>query len=68
MNFQDLRNGRFYNEDCFDAMKEIPDGVIDMILADLPYGTTKTNGTAFYLLMNCGQNIGELLNLMQLLC
>lgn len=35
-----MRNGRFYWEDCFDAMKEIPDGVIDMILCDLPYGTT----------------------------
>lgn len=38
--FTDIANGRFYNEDCFDAMKEIPDGVIDMILCDLPYGTT----------------------------
>jgi site-specific DNA-methyltransferase (adenine-specific) len=41
MIFKDIRNGRFYNEDCFDAMKEIPDGVIDMILCDLPYGTTQ---------------------------
>lgn len=41
MIFKDIRNGRFYNEDCFDAMKEIPDGVIDMVLADLPYGTTQ---------------------------
>lgn len=41
MKFQDLKNGRFYNEDCFEAMKEIPDGVIDMILCDLPYGTTQ---------------------------
>lgn len=41
MIFQDLRNGRFYNEDCFDAMREIPDGVIDMVLCDLPYGTTE---------------------------
>lgn len=40
LNFKDIRNGRFYNEDCFEAMKEIPDGVIDMVLADLPYGTT----------------------------
>ena len=40
MKFQDFPTGRFYNEDCFDAMKEIPDGVIDMILCDLPYGTT----------------------------
>ena len=41
MKFQDFPTGRFYNEDCFDAMKEIPDGVIDMILCDLPYGTTQ---------------------------
>lgn len=41
MIFTDIRNGRFYNEDCFDAMREIPDGVIDMVLCDLPYGTTQ---------------------------
>lgn len=27
--------------DCFDAMKLIPDSSVDMILADLPYGTTQ---------------------------
>ena len=27
--------------DCLEVMKEIPDGSIDMILCDLPYGTTK---------------------------
>lgn len=26
--------------DCLELMKEIPDGSVDMILADLPYGTT----------------------------
>ena len=26
--------------DCLELMKNIPDGSIDMILADLPYGTT----------------------------
>ncbi len=41
MIFNDLKGGRFYNEDCFDAMREIPDGVIDMVLCDLPYGTTQ---------------------------
>lgn len=40
MKYQDLRNGRFYNEDTFAAMTDIPDGVIDMLLVDLPYGTT----------------------------
>lgn len=32
----DLQQG-----DCLDLMKDIPDGSIDMILCDLPYGTTK---------------------------
>lgn len=30
-----------YNEDCIEGMKKIPDNSIDMILCDLPYGTTK---------------------------
>ena len=34
----DLRQG-----DCLQLMKEIPDKSIDMILCDLPYGTTKNN-------------------------
>ncbi len=29
-----------YNEDCLEGMKSIPDKSIDMILCDLPYGTT----------------------------
>ena len=29
------------NGDCLDVMKNIPDKSIDMILCDLPYGTTK---------------------------
>jgi site-specific DNA-methyltransferase (adenine-specific) len=31
---------RIYNEDCLEGMKRIPDKSIDMILCDLPYGTT----------------------------
>ena len=31
----DLRQG-----DCLEVMKDIPDKSIDMILCDLPYGTT----------------------------
>ena len=27
--------------DCLDRMQEIPDGSVDMVLADPPYGTTK---------------------------
>ena len=26
--------------DCLEKMKEIPDGSVDLILCDLPYGTT----------------------------
>jgi len=40
MQFMDIKNGRFYLGDCLEVMKEIPDGVIDMILTDPPYGTT----------------------------
>lgn len=29
------------NGDCLELMKDIPDGSIDMILCDLPYGTTE---------------------------
>ena len=31
----------FYDLDCFDGFKKIDDGSIDMILCDLPYGTTQ---------------------------
>jgi len=32
---------RIYNEDCLEGMKGIPDKSVDMILCDLPYGTTQ---------------------------
>ena len=31
---------KIYNEDCLEGMKRIPDGSVDMILCDLPYGNT----------------------------
>ena len=31
---------KLYKGDCLEIMKDIPDGSIDMILCDLPYGTT----------------------------
>ena len=31
---------KIYNEDCLEGMKRIPDGSVDMILCDLPYGMT----------------------------
>ena len=35
-----LELNKVYHGDCLEVMKDIPDGSIDMILADLPYGTT----------------------------
>ena len=29
-----------YNGDCLDVMNELPDGCVDMVLCDLPYGST----------------------------
>lgn len=39
--FEDIKLGRFYWGNCLEVMKEIPDGVVDMVLCDLPYGTTR---------------------------
>lgn len=36
-----ILNGDFLLGDCFEHMKSIPDGSVDMILCDLPYGTTQ---------------------------
>ena len=32
---------KIYNEDCLEGMKRIPDNSVDMVLCDLPYGTTR---------------------------
>ncbi|WWU66480.1 hypothetical protein QJR26_08890 [Clostridium baratii] len=31
---------QLFKGDCLEIMKDIPDGSVDMILCDLPYGTT----------------------------
>ena len=31
---------KIYNEDCLEGMKKIPDGSVDCVICDLPYGTT----------------------------
>lgn len=49
MNFKELyevadykyKRGMLFNGDCLEIMKNIPDKSVDMILCDLPYGTTK---------------------------
>lgn len=32
---------KLYQGDCLELMNDIPDGSVDMVLADLPYGTTQ---------------------------
>lgn len=36
-----FKNGEAWLGDCLELMQNIPDGSVDMILADLPYGTTQ---------------------------
>ena len=40
-NNNNIEINKIYNEDCLEGMKRIKDKSIDMILADLPYGTTQ---------------------------
>lgn len=35
-----MKLNEIYNEDCLEGMKRIPDGSVDCIVCDLPYGTT----------------------------
>lgn len=35
-----MKLNKIYNMDCLEGMKDIPDKSVDMILCDLPYGTT----------------------------
>lgn len=45
-----MKINTIYNEDCLEGMKRIPDGSVDMILADLPYGVTKNKWDSVILL------------------
>lgn len=36
-----MKNIELINNDCLEAMKNIPNNSIDLVLCDLPYGTTK---------------------------
>ena len=35
-----IKNGEWWQGDCLDLMQHIPTGSVDMVLCDLPYGTT----------------------------
>lgn len=41
-----IGNGRFMMGDCLERMRELPDASVDMILCDLPYGTTQNKWDA----------------------
>ena len=41
---------KIYNDDCLEVMKDIDDKSIDMILCDLPYGTTRNKWDSVILL------------------
>lgn len=40
MSFYNIKNGQWWNCDCLFALSLIPDDSVDMLLVDLPYGTT----------------------------
>jgi DNA modification methylase len=46
--------------DCLENMKEIPDGSVDMVLADPPYGTStrKMRKAEFSDLIECIYSVG----------
>jgi len=52
-----LQKNTIYNMDCLEGMAAIPDKSIDLILCDLPYGTTTAHGIVLFHLMNYGPSI-----------
>ena len=42
--------------DCLERMKEIPDGSVDMVLADPAMGLCVLNGTVLFRLNLCGNS------------
>ena len=58
-----LKDG-FYNMDCFEGFRQINDKSVDMILCDLPYGTTQCSWDAVLPLNSYGKSINGLLRIM----
>ena len=52
--------------DCLEIMKSIPDKSIDMILCDLPYGTTRCKWDSVIPLNHYGNSTAESLKIMVL--
>jgi site-specific DNA-methyltransferase (adenine-specific) len=51
-----VNNIELWQGDCLELMKDIPDGSVDMVLCDLPYGTMEHagSGTDREVLKSCG--------------
>lgn len=64
---QDYIN-RIIQGDCLEVMPNIPDKSIDMILCDLPYGTTQNKWDSVIDLENFGLNTPESSKIMERLC
>ena len=59
MLFYENPNGKLYHGECLEIMKDIPDGSVDMVLCDPPYGMTKWIGTLRSHLSRYGSNTIE---------
>ena len=47
---QNFATGTFYNGDCFDVIRSLPDQSVDMVLCDLPYGEVNQKSSGLRLL------------------
>jgi site-specific DNA-methyltransferase (adenine-specific) len=54
-----MLKGKLYNEECITGMNQIPDKSVDMILCDLPYGTTRIKWDSIIDLDKLWRNIIE---------
>ncbi|MFR4200821.1 MAG: hypothetical protein ACLT09_07010 [Flavonifractor plautii] len=52
------RRIRMHNSDCLVGMSRIETGSVDLVLCDLPYGTTKCPWDRVLPLAHCGSSIG----------
>ena len=58
-----IKNIELHLGDCLKVMKSIPNGSVDLILCDLPYGTTRNKWDSITILMRFGRTTGECSNL-----
>jgi DNA modification methylase len=54
-----MKTNKAYNGDCLEIMKNIPDKSIDLIVCDLPFGSTANNWDIIIPLNLYGNNIKE---------